>query len=171
MNQTRRRLRGRQPLCGIGVTSRIGRHGEASGLQRAKRGLTARTGTGHFHFNRAHAVLGRLASGVFSGHLGGVRGRLARALETHRAGRRPGDRVALRVGNRDHRVVERRVHMRDARGDVLAFAAADACCFFSHSSLLFPSNAPVTPGAGITCKVILRGDQAPAHDARALTAP
>jgi hypothetical protein len=27
--------------------------------------------------------------------------------------------------------------MRDARNDILAFATADAVCFFSHSSLSF----------------------------------
>ena len=56
----------------------------------------------------------RLAAGVLGGHLGGVRRRLARALEALLARRRPGDGVALRVGDGDHRVVERGVHVRDA---------------------------------------------------------
>ena len=64
--------------------------------------------------------------GILGRHLGGVGRRLARALEAHGAGRRPGDRVALRVGDGDHGVVERGVHMRDARSDILAFASADA---------------------------------------------
>jgi hypothetical protein len=46
--------------------------------------------------------------------------------------------VALRVGDGDHRVVERRAHMRDARGDVLAFATTNACCFLGHDSLYDP---------------------------------
>src|SRR6185503_17150885 len=66
---------------------------------------------------------------------GRERRRLARALEAVAARRRPGNRVALRVGDRDHRVVERRIHVRDARRDVLAFAPADAlwCGFLAHA--------------------------------------
>ena len=60
------------------------------------------------------AVLLRLLGGIFSGHLGGERRRLARALEALGARRRPRDRVALGVGDRDHGVVEARHHMRDA---------------------------------------------------------
>src|SRR5262245_13927493 len=106
--------------------------GEARSLQRTKRRFAARTGAGHFHFQRAHAVFLRLLGDVFGGNLRGIGGRLARALEAHRAGRRPGDRVALRVGDGDGRVVERRIHMRDAGGDVLAFATADAGGFLAH---------------------------------------
>src|SRR5665647_407462 len=84
-------------------------------------------------FQRAHAVLLRLLGGVLGRDLRGVRRRLARALEAHGARRRPGDGVALRVGDGDHRVVERRVHMRDARRDVLAFAPANAGGFLTHS--------------------------------------
>src|SRR3712207_5819317 len=55
------------------------------------------------------------------------------------------DRVALGIGDGDHGVVERGVHVRHAGNDVLAFAAADAGSFFSHSK--DPSSAPVVPGA------------------------
>src|SRR5207248_2694338 len=54
------------------------------------------------------------------------RRRLARALETLLARRRPGDGVALSVGDGDDGVVERGVHVRDARDDVLALLAAGA---------------------------------------------
>src|SRR4051812_31454566 len=122
--------------------------GEARRLQRAKRRLTARTGTGNFHFQRAHAVFLRLLGNVFGRNLRGIRGRLARALETHRAGRRPGNGVALRVGDGDGRVVEGRIYVRDAGGDVLAFATAYAGGFLAHSKT-FPviSNAAVMPAA------------------------
>src|SRR6185312_15425117 len=80
----------------------------------------------------AHAVLHRLAARIFSGDLRGVRRRLARALEAHRAAARPGDGVALRVGDGDVRVVERRVHVRDAGHDVLALALLYAGCVFGH---------------------------------------
>jgi hypothetical protein len=60
----------------------------------------------------------------------------------------PADGVALRVGDGDGRVVERRIHVRDAGGDVLAFAAAYAGGFLAHSKT-FPviSNAAVMPAA------------------------
>src|SRR5271165_6607978 len=106
--------------------------GEARGLQRAERRFAARTGTGDLDFQRAHAVFLRLLGNVLRRDLRGIRGRLARSLEAHRAGRRPGNGVALRVGDGDGRVVERRVHMRHAGGDVLALAAADAGGFLAH---------------------------------------
>src|SRR3546814_4318343 len=88
----------------------------------------------HFDFQRADAVLLRLATGVFSGHRRRIGRRLAAALETHGARRRPGNRVALRIGDGDHGVVERGVHVRDARGDVLALAAPNALRFACHRS-------------------------------------
>src|SRR3546814_10641191 len=44
----------------------------------------------------------------------------------HGAGRRPRNGIALRVGDGDHGVVERRVDVRDARRDVLLLATAQA---------------------------------------------
>src|SRR5579871_6909616 len=82
--------------------------GEARRLQRAKRRFTARTGAGNFNFQRAHA------------------------LETHRARRRPGNGVALRVGDGDGGVVERRIHVRHTGGDILALAAAYAGGILAH---------------------------------------
>src|SRR5205814_5358500 len=52
--------------------------------------------------------------------------RLARSLEPHRSGRRPGNGVALRVGDGDGCIIERRIHMRDAGRDVLALTTTDA---------------------------------------------
>src|SRR6267142_4530369 len=106
--------------------------GEARRLQRTKRRFTARTGARNFHFERAHAVFLRLLGNVFGRDLRGIGGRLARALEAHRTGRRPGNGVALRVGDGDGRIVERRIHVRDAGCDVLAFAAAYAGGFLAH---------------------------------------
>src|SRR5215217_561568 len=119
--------------------------GEAGRLQGAQSGLTAGAGTRHLDLEGTHAVLGSLAGRIFSGDLRRIRGRLTRTLETHGAGRGPGDRVALGVGDGDHGVVERGVHVRHAGNDVLAFATADAGSFFSHS--IDPSSAPVMPGA------------------------
>src|ERR1700724_3493551 len=122
--------------------------GEARSLQRAKRRFAARTGTCNFHFQRAHAVFLRLLGDVLGRDLRGVGGRFARALETHRSGRRPGNGVALRVGDGDGRIVERRIHVRDAGGDVLALTAADAGGFLAHSkTFLNDLNAAVMPAA------------------------
>src|SRR4051794_17003467 len=77
-------------------------------------------------------MLGGLLARVLGGDLSGIRRRLAAALEAHHPGRRPGDGVALRVGDGDHRVVEAGVHVRDAGGDVLALAAAEALRFTGH---------------------------------------
>src|SRR5215469_11568368 len=108
--------------------------GEADGLQRAQCRFTARAGSLDLDLERAHAVIHRLAAGVLGGDLRRVGRRLARALEAHGAGRRPGDRVALRVGDGDHRVVEGGVDVRHAGRDVLAFALTDAGNFFAHYS-------------------------------------
>src|SRR6185437_8642284 len=106
--------------------------GEARGLQRTKRRFTARTRTGNLDFEGAHAVFLRLLGDVFGRDLRGIRGRLARALEAHRAGRRPGDGIALRVGDGDGGVVERRIYVRDTRSDVLAFTTAYAGGILAH---------------------------------------
>src|SRR5690242_19832884 len=108
------------------------RDGEAGGLERAQRRLAAGTRARHLDLERAHAVLHRLLRRVLGRHLRGERGRLARALEALRPRRRPGDGIALRVGNRDHGVVERGVDVRDARGDVFTFALAYARGFLAH---------------------------------------
>src|SRR5690606_12118365 len=92
-------------------------------LQRAQRRLAAATGTLHEHLDSAHAVILGLLAGILGRDLGGIGRRLARALEAPVPGRRPRDRVALGVGDRDDRVVERRVDVRDARRDVLALLA------------------------------------------------
>ena len=46
---------------------------EANGLQRAQRRLAARTGARNFHFQRAHAVIDSLATGIFGGPFPRVR--------------------------------------------------------------------------------------------------
>src|SRR5215218_9105632 len=74
------------------------RHREARRLQRAQRRLTSRARACDLDLERAHAVLLRLLRHVLGRNLRRIRCRLARTLEAHRAGRRPGNRVALRVG-------------------------------------------------------------------------
>src|SRR4051794_25053440 len=98
---------------------------EASGGQRTDRRLAARARGLHEHVDLLDAVLLRLAGGVLGGHLRSERGRLARALEADVAGARPRDHVALGVGDRHDRVVERALDVSLAVGDVLLFLAAD----------------------------------------------
>src|ERR1700712_2795138 len=107
---------------------------EADRLQRAQRALAARAGTLDLDLERANAMFLRLLAGILGGDLGGIRRRRAAALEAHHARGRPGDRIALRVGDGDHRIVEAGVHMRDAGGDVLALAALNALRFTCHDA-------------------------------------
>src|ERR1700733_7454704 len=131
------------------------RNGEARRLQRAKRRFTARAGAGNFNFQRAHAVFLRLLGDVFSGDLRGIGGRLARTLETHRARRRPGNGIALRVGDGDGGVVERRIHMRHTGSDVLALTAAYAGGILAHlKNLSNDLNAAVMPAATPVRRVV-----------------
>src|SRR5262249_45290587 len=114
------------------VTDR--RDHETGRLQRAQRRLAARTGARNLDLERAHAVLLRLLGRILTGDLRRIRRRLARPLEAHGAGGRPRYGVALRIGDRDHRVVERGVHVRHAGRDVLFFASANTGGFFTHNN-------------------------------------
>src|SRR5579864_8514224 len=113
-----------------------GGNGEPRRLQGTQRRFAARARPCHLDFERAHAVLLGLLSHILRRDLSRIGGRFARPLETHSARRRPCNRVALGVGHRDHRIVERRIHMGDARSDVLAFAPPDAGGFLAHSKAL-----------------------------------
>src|SRR5690606_2437435 len=65
---------------------------EADRLEGAQRRLTARARTANLNLEDFHAVILSLAAGIFGGNLGGIRRRLARALEALRTRRRPRDR-------------------------------------------------------------------------------
>src|ERR1700744_3088788 len=126
------------PLARTATIVRDRRHvtdrgdGEARGLQRAERRLTARTGTRDFDFERAHAVSLRLLGNTLRRNLSGIRGRFTRPLEPHRSRRRPGNGVALRVGDGDGGIIERRIHMRHTGGDILALTATYAGGILAH---------------------------------------
>ena len=83
-------------------------------------------------FQRFHAMLLRLPTGILCGHLRGIGCRFPATAEPLTARGRPRNRIALHVGNRDFGVVEGRVDVGDAGRDVLAFAAANARCGFGH---------------------------------------
>src|SRR6266576_1782203 len=99
---------------------------EARSLQRADRSLTAGARPLHEDLYLLQPVLHALARARVGGHLRGEWRRLARALEPGRAGRLPCDHVAFLVGERDDRVVERRLDVRLSDRDVLADAATRA---------------------------------------------
>src|SRR6185312_2693559 len=105
---------------------------KADRLEGTERALAAGTGTLDLDLQGADAVVGGLAAGILGRDLRGVRRRLAAALEAHHPGTRPGNRIALRVGDGDHGVVEAGVHVGDAGGDVLALPPADALRCLGH---------------------------------------
>src|SRR5918997_6708493 len=97
---------------------------ETGGLQGADGGLAARPRALDEDLHLLHALLDALAGGRVGRHLGGERRRLARALEAGAAGGLPRDHVALAVRERHDRVVEGRLDVRLADGDVLLDLAA-----------------------------------------------
>src|SRR3954469_12376974 len=97
---------------------------EAGGLERADRGLAAGAGALDEDLHALEALLDALAGGGVRGDLRGERRRLARALEARPAGRLPRDHVALAVAEGHDRVVEARLDVGLADGDVLPRLAA-----------------------------------------------
>ena len=97
---------------------------DAGLLDRANGGVAAGAGALHLHLGAAQAVLDGGTAGLLGGLLCGVGRALAAALEPDATRRRPGNDVALGVGDGDDRVVERALDVHDARADVLAVALA-----------------------------------------------
>src|SRR5436305_3244139 len=92
---------------------------EPRSLQRTDRGFAAGARPFHEDLDLLEAMLHALARTRIGGDLRRERRRLARALEAGRAGGLPRDHVAVLVGERDDRVVERRLDVRLADRDVL----------------------------------------------------
>src|SRR6476659_10693719 len=97
---------------------------ETGGLQRPDGLLATGAWALHVDLDLAHAVLHRPLGGAIGRQRGRVRRALAGALEAGRAGGAPADDRAVEVGDRDDRVVERRLDMDVPLGDVLLLAAA-----------------------------------------------
>src|SRR5439155_7321017 len=109
----------------------------------------------------AHAVFHRPARHGLRCELRSERRRLARPLEAHVAGRRPGDRVPLLTGDADNRVVEGRLDVRNPVRDVLALTPlgpSSAGGRLRHAGLLAVSSrcwfgsvlaGPLLPGNGL----------------------
>src|SRR4051794_1143802 len=141
-------LRGAAAVVGDRCDVGDGRDLEAGGLQRADRLLATGARTLDVDLDLAHSVLHRPASGALGRQRRRVRRALPGALEAGNAGRAPADHRATEVGDRDDRVVERRLDMDVPLGDVLALTAAllDRLLAFGHLSvrslgLLLPPHA------------------------------
>src|SRR5262249_49479570 len=93
---------------------------EPHAVQGADRRFTPRAGTADTHFDVLHAMLLRGPASLLGRHLRRERRGLAGAAETAAARRRPRQGVPLPIGDRDDRVVERGVNVRDCVENVLA---------------------------------------------------
>src|SRR5205814_1130171 len=105
------------------VVRNRGHVGDAGNLQpdrieRPHRRFSPRAGALDADLDVLHAAFLRRAPGALGRDLRRERRRLARSLEPGVPRGRPGKSVALPVGDGDDGVVERRVHVRDALGDV-----------------------------------------------------
>src|SRR5437870_5613829 len=86
---------------------------EASGLQGGDRRLPSRAGALDAHLNFFEAELGGSLGRRFGGALGGERRTLAASLESDRACRGVRQRIVVRIGNGDDRVVKGRLDAGD----------------------------------------------------------
>src|SRR5690349_20285759 len=129
-------------------------HANSSIVDGANRRLATTTRPLYAHFALLHPRFHRFARGFICGLLRCERSAFARSAETTRARRGLRDQVSFEIGNRDHRVVERRRDVRDTSRDIfLLFFAEDLflatrCCCFCHYFL---------PGAFFFATVARRG--------------
>src|SRR3546814_20297980 len=85
-------------------------------IERTHCRLTAGTGALDPHFQRLHPVTEGHATRLFRCHLGRKRRRLARTAEARTTGCRPGQRVALAVGEVAASLIDRRLLVGNAVG-------------------------------------------------------
>jgi len=98
---------------------------QSDGLHGADGGLTAGTGALHTDFDFLQTVTHGLTAGILGDHLGGIGCALTGALETHLAGTGPAKNGTAHVGDADDRVVEGRLNVGDAVGDIFASLGLD----------------------------------------------
>src|SRR5690606_37182683 len=142
---------------------------EAHRVEGAHRRFAAGARSADVHFQVLDAELPGLLAGLLRGHLRGERRALARTAETAAAGSRPAQRVPLPVRDRDDRVVERRVHVRDAVNDGLLDllpGCANFCHEVSLSLLLLDGAARALAGTRVGARALAADRQAaPVTDA------
>src|ERR1700736_3893388 len=90
--------------------------------QRTHRRFTARARPSHAHVDRAQTVVARLVGCIDGRLLRGERCALTRPAEAERTRTLPRQRIALAVGDRHDRVVERRLNVNQTVRNILAFA-------------------------------------------------
>jgi hypothetical protein len=113
-----------------GVTNRG--NANARVIDRSNRRLAASAGAFDPHFALLHAGFGGLL-GRFVGRLLGREWRtFAGTAKPARARRRLRNQVTLKIGNRDHRVIERRRDVRDPNRDILLLFLAKDFLFSSR---------------------------------------
>src|SRR3954452_19894398 len=117
-------LRGAAAVVGDGRDVRDRADLEAGSLERSDRLLATGARPLDVHLDLAHPVLHRAPGSAIGGQRRGVRRALPGALEPGHAGRAPAHHGAGEVGDRDDRVVERRLDVDVPLGDVLPFPAA-----------------------------------------------
>jgi hypothetical protein len=91
---------------------------QASGFQRGNRAFATTAWALHFDVDVFDAELTGLLGCLLSSTLAGKRRTLAASLEAGCASTGPAERIALGVGDRDHRVVEGRYDVGDSHGHV-----------------------------------------------------
>src|ERR1700733_11837201 len=155
---------------------------QPAGVEGTHRRLATRTGAGHAHLDVLHPMLLGGGAGLLGRHLGRKRRALARTAKATATRGGPGQRIALPIGDRDDRVVERCMHVSDrvehvfarllgllrpaGRALLLWFLISHRCgclCAFSRSktsSLLCFRDAArpqVLPGGALSLTACLRG--------------
>ena len=91
--------------------------------------------------------------------------RLPATLKPHHARRRPGNCISLRIRDRDHGVVKGRIHMRNARRNILTFFAFNAGLFLRHPKTFSVERAaPLNPVLTSSyLRLLLQGPSESAH--------
>ena len=95
-------------------------HFETDLRQSANRRLATRTRSLDIRLDTLQTVLLCAARGGFGGELRRERRSFFRALETDLTCRRPGNRLALNIGQRNDRVIERAGNMSDTLRDIFS---------------------------------------------------
>ena len=103
------------------------RYGQTCALQRTDRGLASRARTSNVHFNLAQSEIHRLARSCLRDTLRREGRALPRSLEPNPATGPPGHYVALGIGERNYRVVERRRDEHLAARNELPLPASCSC--------------------------------------------
>ena len=138
VSQTLRFFGGRQPLCGIGVTSLI----ERTSMPAVDSARTADSRPEPGPLTRTSTVrkpaLGGLVGRRHGRLLGGERRSLARPAKPERAGAGPGDGVPFLVRDGHDGVVERGLDMHDARVDDALFLLLEALLLALSLRVLSP---------------------------------